>query len=400
MSNHQFTKDCTVTEAPVTTDTYARFIDFYGDAPRHLYHLLCEAGKWTDGTKRQVFYGTDPKPDQFNKLTILGNMQDNPEKDGGLLPSIGPDRLEEVKPVLRRIHAYLGILSELAELALPDLLAFRRWADGPTDVRYLTFEEVERYTYGELGLNPEVSRMEEGGDICWYLGILLDACRKEGTVPITIESLCGFVIAKLQVRYKDKFDKAETEQRNVELELAKGLEGMRTKVETLAEIKRRGIEAARQVWPEETTRLEKEEGAIVESLTEPTAELVEAIKAMTDQIEAMEPAEVMDIEPVVDPMADIENQWRQLFTSMAKLSTPATFQESVTFVLANNTPQEIQRKVTKLEEEWGRVTNVSQKTEMMAALRYDILVLFAHISNQRDRIAELTSRLDSRTTES
>ncbi len=394
MPNDQFTKDCTVTEAPVTTETYARLVDFYGDAPRHLYHLLCGAGKWTDGTKRKVFYGTDPKPDQFEKLKLLGNMQDKPEKDGSLLPSIGPSQLEECKPVLRRIHAYLGIISELAELALPDLLAFRRWADEPADVPHLTFEEVERYTYEELGLNPEVSRMEEGGDICWYLGILLAASQKEGTdgtptsPPLTIESLCNFVIAKLKVRYKDKFDKAETEQRNVELELAKGLE----------EVRQRGIEAARQVWPEETTRLE------TETLAEEVGRIHnlafnEAMKPMADEIEAMEP-EAMNIEPVVDPMANIEDDWRRLFANYASLSEPMNFHENVSFVLANNTPQEIQRKVTKLEEDWGRVTNVSQRTEMMAALRHDILVLFAHISNQRDRIAELTSRLDSRTTES
>jgi hypothetical protein len=342
--------------------------------------LLCGAGKWTDGTKRKVFYGTDPKPDQFEKLKLLGNMQDKPEKDGSLLPSIGPSQLEECKPVLRRIHAYLGIISELAELALPDLLAFRRWADEPADVPHLTFEEVERYTYEELGLNPEVSRMEEGGDICWYLGILLAACQKEGTVPLTIESLCGFVIAKLRVRYKDKFDKAETEQRNVELELAKGLE----------EVRQRGIEAARQVWPEETTRLE------TETLTE---EVGRIHKLLTEEVTTVTGSEVT-VEPVVDPMANIEDDWRRLFANYAPLPEPMDFHENVSFVTTHNTPQEIQRKVTKLEEDWGKVTNVSQRTEMMAALRYDILVLFAHISNQRDRIAELTSRLDGRTTES
>lgn len=109
-------------------------------------------------------------------------------------------RLEGATPehnrmVAQLLHAFLGLASEVGELA--DALK-------------------KHIIYGKM--LDEVNLLEEGGDLSWYLALLLTALKK------TLEECMEKNIAKLRARYGDKFTQYAALNRDLAKE-RKALEG-------------------------------------------------------------------------------------------------------------------------------------------------------------------------------
>lgn len=129
-------------------------------------------------------------------------MHPNEYQTLALLTEFTPDfvRLEGKDPehnmmVARAIHATLGLASEVGEIA--DALK-------------------KHIVYGkELDL---INLMEEGGDQAWYIALLLSAVKKG------FEEALEKNIAKLKLRFGDKFTTAAATTRDLDAE-RKILEG-------------------------------------------------------------------------------------------------------------------------------------------------------------------------------
>lgn len=133
------------------------------------------------------------------------DMTPNEYQALALVTEFTPDfvRLEGKDPehnmmVARAIHACLGLMSEAGEIA--DLLK-------------------RHIVYGaELNL---IKVMEESGDLKWYDALLLAAVKK------TMQESMERNIAKLKVRFGDKFSAAAALTRDLEAE-SRALEGKTT----------------------------------------------------------------------------------------------------------------------------------------------------------------------------
>jgi NTP pyrophosphatase (non-canonical NTP hydrolase) len=91
----------------------------------------------------------------------------------------------------RLLHAAIGITTEAGEF----------------------FDPLKKYLfYGKL--YDEVNLREELGDLLWYIAIACDA------LDTTVELEMARVLAKLQVRYPEKFSDYLAEHRNLEGERA------------------------------------------------------------------------------------------------------------------------------------------------------------------------------------
>ncbi|MES0134529.1 hypothetical protein NKJ88_06135 [Mesorhizobium sp. M0016] len=121
-----------------------------------------DASHMVDGAKKALFYGKS-KPIFHDLVTDI--MKD----DGAIL-----EYPEGIEPDV--IHAALGVDSEASEL----------------------MEVLARYLY--TGVIDREKFMDEAGDLQWYLAMLY---RKLGT---SFEEVGERNIAKLMVRYPDKFD--------------------------------------------------------------------------------------------------------------------------------------------------------------------------------------------------
>lgn len=91
----------------------------------------------------------------------------------------------------RLLHAAIGICTEAGEF----------------------FDPLKKYLfYGKL--YDEVNLREELGDLLWYIAVACDA------LDTTVELEMARVIAKLQVRYPEKFSDYLAQERNLEAERA------------------------------------------------------------------------------------------------------------------------------------------------------------------------------------
>lgn len=91
----------------------------------------------------------------------------------------------------RLLHAAIGITTEAGEF----------------------FDPLKKYLfYGKL--YDEVNLREELGDLLWYIAIACDA------LDTTVELEMARVLAKLQVRYPDKFEGYLAEHRDLDAERA------------------------------------------------------------------------------------------------------------------------------------------------------------------------------------
>jgi|SRR5882672_1437074 len=128
-------------------------------------------------------------------------MNDNQYQEDALRTESTPDfvRLggdhDHDVVVARLIHAVLGMSSEVGELA--DALK-------------------KHIIYGKA--LDEVNILEENGDLSWYQAVMLHAIKR------SISEAHERNIAKLKVRYGDKFDSHKALNRNLEEE-RKALEG-------------------------------------------------------------------------------------------------------------------------------------------------------------------------------
>jgi NTP pyrophosphatase (non-canonical NTP hydrolase) len=102
---------------------------------------------------------------------------------------------EHNRMVAQLIHAFLGLSSEVGELA--DALK-------------------KHLIYGKA--LDEINLLEEGGDLEWYIALLLTSIKK------TMEECMQKNIDKLRARYGDKFTQAAALTRDLEKE-RKALEG-------------------------------------------------------------------------------------------------------------------------------------------------------------------------------
>lgn len=110
-------------------------------------------------------------------------------------------RLEGMSPehnmmVARLIHATLGMMSEVGEIAdaLKKHIIYKRVLD-------------------------DINMLEEGGDVSWYVSLYLSAIKK------TFEEMFAANIAKLSLRFPDnKFTLEAVNNRNLEAE-RRALEG-------------------------------------------------------------------------------------------------------------------------------------------------------------------------------
>lgn len=104
---------------------------------------------------------------------------------------ITPELLERLQDprTVRLIHAAMGLATESAELM--DMLKKHIFYGRPIDW---------------------TNAKEEGGDSCWYIGLLCDV------LEISFDELMTMVICKLQLRYSAKFTEINAIDRNVEIE--------------------------------------------------------------------------------------------------------------------------------------------------------------------------------------
>jgi NTP pyrophosphatase (non-canonical NTP hydrolase) len=120
-------------------------------------------GALLDAMKKQIFYGKDHSPTQASELEIT-------------------------QPLMEFFHALLGLYTEVGEIAETLLAAAK---DGK-----------------QLDI---VNLVEEGGDVNWYNAKLLDAIQKYCSV--TPDSVLDINVAKLKLRYPDKFSEKDALER-------------------------------------------------------------------------------------------------------------------------------------------------------------------------------------------
>lgn len=130
--------------------------------------IAIEALSKLDKYKKAIYYGRDtglPMPEHCNSLATL-------------------QRTERDELIM---HAILGFATEGGEL----LEATYAWLNN------------------DVAVFDAVNLKEEGGDGMWYMAILAKAC------GFTLEDMQRTNIAKLRLRYKDKFDAYDANNRNL-----------------------------------------------------------------------------------------------------------------------------------------------------------------------------------------
>lgn len=159
--------------------------------------LYNAAGRMLDQIKKHVFYGREYKVDLFNgdyqlMVTTLTHMAHKSIRINGTPEEMAEETITEINP--RIFHAIIGIATESTELceSLYDILTNRK----------------------EIDL---VNLREENADLNWYQAIFYDVMKElghEGTWNGDLEKN----IAKLKVRYPEKFTKKDAINRNLDKE--------------------------------------------------------------------------------------------------------------------------------------------------------------------------------------
>lgn len=239
MSDMQFQDNVNKTVAPVTDSTYSRLIALDVNITlKHLLNLMRDA----DGQKRTVFYGQNLRPEDFGeyeslrlvseRLTLIPDQTHSTAKavfarhiTPEAIASLCPDVRQNLDRMMNRYHSILGILSEVAELAIIDCMILQECITKLTLFNNLDefYEIVEEFyeivedvrssvTHTRHAIDPvnaketkseEAIQFEEIADALFYLAQHLSTAVKP---DVALRDLCNAVIAKLQVRYPDKYD--------------------------------------------------------------------------------------------------------------------------------------------------------------------------------------------------
>jgi len=144
-----------------------------------LLNQIVHLGELTNRWKRAVIYGKDPEKG-FRSLLIPGAYADSTQ----VIRLNEPD-------IVRLVHGLLGKMTEVGEL-VEALLSYVR----------------------EGKLLDRVNIAEEMGDDAWYNALIFDVL---GVDP---EGILEANIAKLRVRYPEKFSEQEAIERDAEAERA------------------------------------------------------------------------------------------------------------------------------------------------------------------------------------
>lgn len=180
MTNIDYVNGALLTEAPVTPEMTARFLNH--DTISRLNSFLdrsIDTADDLDRMKRHLFYGKDP--------------------DGAVsLRTVAPAMGQRVVDNIRLLHALIGFLTEAGEIA-----------EAITSHIFSPALEVPN-------LNA-INLIEEGGDLFWYMAIFADA------LSVTFDDMQDRNLRKLSSRYPDKF----TEFRALNRDLGEELEQLR-----------------------------------------------------------------------------------------------------------------------------------------------------------------------------
>lgn len=226
MSSMQFQADVARTIAPITAETYNRIKPLDVNITlRHLLNLMRDA----DLQKRRVFYGQEIRQKDCVEWECLeavsrrlSNIPDEVASSGkGLfakqLPPIPEDTRRRLDPLLNRYHAVLGLLSEIAELAIIDTMILQElltqayadpslseFDDLVNDVKYSVQATLNSANAGVEIKDDNARQFEELSDALFYIAHHL--LTNQSTNCVTIHALCSAVSAKLGVRYPYSFD--------------------------------------------------------------------------------------------------------------------------------------------------------------------------------------------------
>lgn len=232
MSDMQFQDNVNKTVVPVTDSIYSRIVALDVNITlKHLLNLMRDA----DGQKRTVFYGQTLGPSDFAEYESLKLVADRlhvlPDESHSsakavfakhitpeTIASLVPDVRQNLDRMLNRYHSILGVLSEVAELAIIDCMVLQECLTQMTvchnlDEFYEIVEDIKSsVVHTRHAVDPdhaketkseEAIQFEEIADALFYLAQHLSTAVKP---DVSLRDLCNAVIAKLQVRYPEKFD--------------------------------------------------------------------------------------------------------------------------------------------------------------------------------------------------
>jgi NTP pyrophosphatase (non-canonical NTP hydrolase) len=137
-------------------------------------------GSTMDATKRMLFY---------KDKNIQPRIDATTSKLAEMYKTINAKEHSIPQDKINLLHAALGLASEAGEI----------------------MEEVINSILENREIN-KLNMREEGGDIMWYTALMLDETGQ------TFESVGGYNIAKLAVRYPDKFKLEDAVNRNLDEE--------------------------------------------------------------------------------------------------------------------------------------------------------------------------------------
>lgn len=233
MSSMQFQQDVARTIAPINDGTYGRIIPLDVDITvRHLLDLMRDANL----QKRRIFYGREIRQEDcveheaFTRLhERVSALPSTTHSSGkGLfakqIPGLpdDPDIRSRLDNLMNRYHAVLGLLSEIAELALLDSIVLQElltslYKDTSLSEFESLVQDVEdsfHYTLqslkGEKSSPPPATKrdpqFEELSDTLFYCAHhLLTSTNPTYKGRVSLSSLCLAVNAKLKVRYPNLF---------------------------------------------------------------------------------------------------------------------------------------------------------------------------------------------------
>lgn len=175
MSPDEYQADCLLTESQVLPDEFLKTRENQVELEGSLVTMVT-LGERVDVLKKHLFYGREVDFDGIDSGVhikadkVLARSLEALDCQGLTL-----DQIEDKQRMVRLLHALMGIQSEVSEIAAPLIEALHN--NEPLDTTML---------------------MEEGGDVLWYVSLLLDA------LGFKMQDTMERNIAKLAKRYPDR----------------------------------------------------------------------------------------------------------------------------------------------------------------------------------------------------
>jgi NTP pyrophosphatase (non-canonical NTP hydrolase) len=168
---NEYQKLALVTEARVDAET---FVSRARDRISTVIEAIVQLGKYADAEKRTAFYGKPTGVHQDTEQKILDAVQ-SLTSDYWLDDCVMLADANTPPHTIRKVHAVLGLISEIGEVA---------------------------ETCGREERDDAENIAEECGDVLWYIAVLLDA------YGLSLNDVMEQNIAKLKTRYGAKFTEA------------------------------------------------------------------------------------------------------------------------------------------------------------------------------------------------